>query len=97
MDFGHVERAVEMRALAGRMPGRARSELPLLDQHDVAPAFERQVIEEPDAHDTPAYDDHPRMRLHAEPPACRGQTSSPIPVSVQGPIKGSATAAMIKG
>ena len=66
MHLGHVERAVEMRALAGRMPGGARGEFALFDQHDVAPAFERQMIEQADAHDAAANDNYPRMRFHLE-------------------------------
>ncbi len=50
-----------MRALAGRMPGGAGSELALFDEHDVAPAFERQMVGEANAHDAAADNDHPRM------------------------------------
>ena len=64
MHLRHVERAVEMRALAGRMPGRARGQFALLDEDDVAPAFERQMVEEAGPHDPAADDHHPRMGLH---------------------------------
>jgi hypothetical protein len=47
VDLGQIERAVEMRALACRVPGRAGRQLALLDQHDVAPALLAQVVEKP--------------------------------------------------
>ena len=62
--LGHVERAVEMRALARRMPGRTRGQFALLDQDDVRPAFKRQVVEEPHAHHATANNHNTRMRLH---------------------------------
>ena len=65
MQLRRIERADEMRALASRMPGRSRGQLALLDQHNVAPAFQRKVIQQPDAHDPAADDHHPRMRLHS--------------------------------
>ena len=64
MHLGHVEGAVEMRALARRVPGRARGEFALLDQDDVRPAFERQVVEQAHAHHATADNHHTRMRLH---------------------------------
>ena len=64
MHLGHVQRTVEMRALARRMPGRAGSQLALFHQHDVAPAFERQMVEQAHAHDAAADDHHSRMGLH---------------------------------
>ena len=66
MHLGEIERAVEMRALAGGVPGRSRGQLSLLDQHDVAPSLLHQVIEEADAHDPAAHNDNPRLRLHFE-------------------------------
>ncbi len=62
--LGHVERAVEVRTLSGGMPGGAGGEFALLEQNDVGPAFEGEVVEQPHAHDAASDNDHPRMRFH---------------------------------
>ena len=54
----------EGRAVARRVPGRARCELVALGQRDVAPAFERQVIERAAADRAAADDQHPDVILH---------------------------------
>ncbi len=64
MNLRHVERAVEMRALAGRMPGRARCQFALFDEDDIAPAFEGQMIKQADTHDAAPDHNHARMRFH---------------------------------
>jgi hypothetical protein len=64
VDLRQVERAVEMRALAGRMPGRARGQLALFDQHHVAPALFAQVVGKTYPHDAAADDHHLCMGLH---------------------------------
>ena len=58
MDFRQRERAVELGALARRVPGRARCEFALFQQHHVTPAFQRQVIGQPDADNAAANYDH---------------------------------------
>jgi hypothetical protein len=57
MHLRQIERAVEMRTLAGRMPRGARCKLALLDEDNVGPSLERKVVEQPHAHD-PAADDY---------------------------------------
>ena len=59
---GHLgDRVVAERVgdLPGGVPGRARGQLGLLQQHAVAPAFLGQVVEQAGAHDTAADDDDP--------------------------------------
>jgi hypothetical protein len=64
VDLGHVVVADETRALAGRVPGGARGELALLDQHGVGPALQAQVIGQAGAHDAATDDADTRVALH---------------------------------
>ena len=70
MDLGEVVVADEAGALPGRVPGRARGQLALLNQHDVGLAFLSEVIRERHAHDA-APDNHDtglRIDRHTTPP-----------------------------
>ena len=64
MDLGQIERAVEMRALPRGVPGRSRGQLPFLEERDLGPALEREMIGEADTHDAAADDHHARLRIH---------------------------------
>ena len=55
---------VERRDAAGRVPGGARGQLVLLDQHDVGPADLREMIEHGDADDAAADHDDAGRTLH---------------------------------
>ena len=68
MHLGHVERAIELRALARRVPSGARSQFTLFDEHNIAPAFQRQVIKQANAHHAATNHNHPCMGLHSIPP-----------------------------
>src|SRR6202030_2678770 len=56
--------AVDRVHAAGGMPGRARGQLVALDEHDVAPAGFRQVVEDAGADDAAADDGDLNMRFH---------------------------------
>ena len=58
---------VEQRQKARRVPGGAGGELLPLDQHAVAPALPRQVIERRNAHHAAADHHHARLSLHRRP------------------------------
>src|SRR5262249_44844190 len=61
VDARQIERGVEVRTLPGSMPSRAGGKLALLDEYDVCPTLECEMVEEPCPHH-PASDDHdPRM------------------------------------
>ena len=64
VDRGHGEPANEVGNQAGRVPGRARSELTLVDQHDVGPAFLGQMVEQAGTHGAAADHHHAGMALH---------------------------------
>ena len=64
MDLRHIKRRVEMRALTRRVPGRARGQLALLDQDDIRPALQRQVIQQANAHNATTDNNHSGMRFH---------------------------------
>ena len=64
MHLGHVEAADEMGDQPGRVPGRARRQLALLDENDVRPPFPDEVVEERDPHRAAADHDDARVRLH---------------------------------
>ena len=55
---------VEERQQTGGMPGRAVREIHLLEQHRVGPALLGQVIEDADADDAAADDDHTGVGFH---------------------------------
>ena len=58
MDLGEIVIADEVRALAGRMPGRTRGEFAFLDQNNVSATLLSQVVEQSDSHNSaPNYDD----------------------------------------
>ena len=54
----------EVGAEPGRVPGRARGQLALLQEHDVAPAAPGQVVGERDAHDAAAHDHYLGIGCH---------------------------------
>src|SRR6516165_431839 len=61
VDACHIERGVEVRTLPGSMPSRAGGKLALLDEYDVCPTLECEMVEDPCPHH-PTSDDHdPRM------------------------------------
>src|SRR5215510_15693547 len=61
VDARHIERGVEVRTLPGSMPGRAGGKLTFLDEYDICPALECEMVEKPCPHH-PTSDDHdPRM------------------------------------
>ena len=62
---------VEERQQAGGVPGRAGGQLGPLEQDHVVPALLGQVIEDADAVDAAADDNHAGMAFHAESPRCR--------------------------
>ena len=64
VDLRHVVVGDEARTLARRVPGRARGELPLLDQQDVGPSLLGEVVEQPHSHHSPTDDDDSRVCLH---------------------------------
>jgi hypothetical protein len=61
VNLGQVERADEVRALAGRMPGGAGRQFALFHQHHIAPAFLDEVVQQAHPHDAAADDNHARM------------------------------------
>ncbi len=76
MHLGHVERAIEVRALTGRMPGRARGQFALLDEHNVRPALKSKMVEKSYAHDTASDNDYAGMGFHVTAPDGVGPQSS---------------------
>ena len=68
MRLRHVEAADEVRDQPGRVPGRARGELALLDQHDIGPPLLDEVVKERDPHHAAADHDDARVRFHRRPP-----------------------------
>ena len=62
--LGHVERRVEMWALARRVPSGAGGQLALLDEHHIRPALKRQMIEQAYAHHATTDNNHSGMRFH---------------------------------
>ena len=64
VDLRHVVVGDEARALARRVPRRARRELPLLHEQDVGPTFLGEVIEQPRSHHSSTDDDDSRVCLH---------------------------------
>ena len=68
MDLGHIERRVEMRALACCVPGGARGQLALLDEDNIAPALKREMIEKTDPHHAATDNHYPCMRFHQPSP-----------------------------
>ncbi len=83
MHFREVEGAVEMRTLSRGVPGGTRGQLALLEEGDVRPALERQVIGEAGAHDAAADDHHASMRIHpfslCFKPGSKGSPSEYLP------------------
>ena len=69
VDLGHVEVTDEIRHETGGMPGRARSELALLDQDRVrTPALVGEVVEQADPHGAAADDHDTRVASHDDSP-----------------------------
>jgi hypothetical protein len=57
-----------MRALTRRVPGGAGRQLALFNERNIRPAFERQMIKQPHAHDATTNNYDPRMRFHVKTP-----------------------------
>jgi hypothetical protein len=53
-----------MRALTRRVPCRARGQLALLNEDDIRPAFERQMVQEAYTHYATTDNNHSGMRFH---------------------------------
>ena len=69
VDLGHVEVTDEIRHETGGMPGRARSELALLDQDRVrTPALVGEVVQQADPHCAAADDHDTRVASHDDSP-----------------------------
>ena len=64
VNLGEIVVADQVGTLAGRVPGRTRSQLALLDQQDIAAALRRQVVEQADTHDAAADDDDLSLLIH---------------------------------
>ena len=75
MNLGEVVVTDEAGALPGCVPGRARGQLALLNQHDVGFAFLSEVIRERHPHDAAPDNHNPGLRIdrHTAPPfLCSG-------------------------
>jgi hypothetical protein len=85
LELGDVRVAVDGMHAAGRVPGRARGQLRALDQHDVAPAGLRQVIEHARADDAPSDDHDAGMGIHRQA-LPRNRDGAPVVEDVGGAL-----------
>ena len=67
MDLSDRVAEVEQRQETRRMPGRAGSQLPALNEDAVGPALPGEMVERRDADHAPANDQSPRVRSHSHP------------------------------
>ena len=66
MNFREVKATGNVGALPRRMPGRARGQLILFDEHAISPAKFGQMIEQTRPHNPAADDDNSRLCFHDE-------------------------------
>ena len=92
VDPGEVQARVEVRRVAGGVPGRARCELAPLEERRIRPAGLRQVIEDTGAHDAAADDDDARGFGHGSAPS-GGSSSAGSAGSAGGAAQGAETRA----
>ena len=90
MDPREVQARVEVRRVAGRVPGRARRELAPLEEDGVGPAGAREVVEEARAHDAAADDGDARGLGHGSASSA-GSVSAGSDGSAGGAAQGAET------
>ena len=64
VNLGEVVVAHQVGALTGRVPGRARRQLALLDQQDIAASLCREMVQQAHAHDAAADNNNASLILH---------------------------------